>query len=317
MFNKDDLKVFADSKEELIWFKNLDSRLENVDFEMLSETDNSIINELIRYDRPDIIVMSENTPLLVLEKTNEVPSGHNISQRFARIARSCELNTDTIIMFPFEGRKHGDYESKCYASPRYFEFFDALMDIHNVQVLPVNHPCYYDGELVPSQSGGDEYISKVITRLINKNWVLDKIDTKFIDNMADKSKQKGIENSYTWPYPPNSVRRDKTEELINKYDNDNVSSYIQSRDESVVLTGDLEKVRYSGDPYVGKMYLYDYLECRNGPTPSFRSSNLFLHIPNFSKDKWLSEIPLDTNNKWSVLYSMADGIIFKDSIIYN
>lgn len=313
MTNKTEhLQIFADGKDELNWFKNLDNRLDRASQRLIKDSDNRIINEMVRYDKPDIIVNSQNTPLLVLEKTKEVPTGHNISQRFGRIARACELNIHSILMFPFKKRKHGEHDNVCWASPRYFECFERMNSIHRCNVLPVTQPTYDDGELVPSVSGGDEYISKVVSQLIDNDWELDDVDHSNMDNLTDEYKSIGIENSNTWPEYPRSVEVSSTNDIVKN--EGNVPEYVISRDESVVLSAELTKVRENSDPYVGKCFMYDYIASRDGPTPEFRDKNFFFCLPNIQSKNWTSEIPLDTDSKWSTLYGMVDGVIFEDKI---
>ena len=48
------------------------------------------IQRLLRYDRPDVILVWDKKPVLVIELTSEVPSGHNVGQRWARLVRSME-----------------------------------------------------------------------------------------------------------------------------------------------------------------------------------------------------------------------------------
>ena len=48
------------------------------------------MQDVLSYDRPDIILVDGDTPILVVEETVEVPSGHNVGQRFARIAAAAQ-----------------------------------------------------------------------------------------------------------------------------------------------------------------------------------------------------------------------------------
>ena len=96
--------IFYDAPHEHDWFKSLDPRLKNIQSKkILSRGSNKpeIVNELILYDRLDIIFLLDDKPVLVLEKTEEVPSGHNVGQRIGRLARAVELGVPIIKFFPF------------------------------------------------------------------------------------------------------------------------------------------------------------------------------------------------------------------------
>ena len=62
-------------------------KFHNIDINPLIQ---NIIQKLLKYDRPDIILVKEGVPKLVIEKTREVPTGHNVGQRFARLVNAVE-----------------------------------------------------------------------------------------------------------------------------------------------------------------------------------------------------------------------------------
>jgi hypothetical protein len=57
------------------------------------------IERLLRYDRPDIILVEDEIPRLVLEKTREVPTGHNVGQRFGRLVNAAEEGVMVIFFY--------------------------------------------------------------------------------------------------------------------------------------------------------------------------------------------------------------------------
>ena len=83
--------IYSDNLIEADWFQNLSPEFKDTKTELIKQRNKNIpiINELVDYDRPDIILLDQNQkPLLVLEKTAEVPTGHNVGQRIARLVKS-------------------------------------------------------------------------------------------------------------------------------------------------------------------------------------------------------------------------------------
>ena len=92
MFESQNLTIYCDAKHEGLWFRDLSPLLRNAKFATIGRrgTNPPIIESLVFYDRPDIILLYNEEPVLVLEKTTEVPSGHNIGQRLGRMVRALE-----------------------------------------------------------------------------------------------------------------------------------------------------------------------------------------------------------------------------------
>jgi len=74
------IKIYCDALQEGEWFKNLSTSFKNAELlEIESRGKNpKIIEQLIEYDRPDIILVVDGKIKLALEKTEEVPTGHNV-----------------------------------------------------------------------------------------------------------------------------------------------------------------------------------------------------------------------------------------------
>ena len=78
------MRIYYDSYHEGVWFRGLHSRLEQADLQPFSTKSDGSLGQVLQYDRPDVVLVDDNDiPLLVLERTIEVPSGHNVGQRFA------------------------------------------------------------------------------------------------------------------------------------------------------------------------------------------------------------------------------------------
>ena len=54
----DSLEIYSDDAQEALWFKGLDDRLLDVDHRIMSGSLPNYIENLLAYDRPDIIMKS-------------------------------------------------------------------------------------------------------------------------------------------------------------------------------------------------------------------------------------------------------------------
>ena len=160
--------IYSDNLIEANWFKSLNHKFYNSKIKLIKGRGKNlkIIEKIISYDRPDIILLKNNKPLLVVEKTREVPTGHNVGQRMARLVRSVELKIPTIFFFPFDSRKHGIHSGICNMNARILLAFKNMWQIHVCPIVALNWKSDDDGELI-----GDGSENK---QLIN---VIDNLDT--------------------------------------------------------------------------------------------------------------------------------------------
>ena len=95
------LQIFCDDNHEGNWFKGLSTSLSNVPLIPIKPRGQNPhhIEKLLRYDRPDIILVEDEIPRIVLEKTREVPTGHNVGQRFARLVNAAEEGVMVIFFY--------------------------------------------------------------------------------------------------------------------------------------------------------------------------------------------------------------------------
>lgn len=76
------VEIYYDAYQEGLWFRDLAPKLAEAELKKFDERVPRAIEELLVYDRPDIILAVGSEPVLVLEKTEGVPTGHNVGQRF-------------------------------------------------------------------------------------------------------------------------------------------------------------------------------------------------------------------------------------------
>ena len=108
------MEIYYDSLVEDDWFRNLNKVLNLANSHKIKLRGNiPIIENLLTYDKPDIILTKNKKPVLVVEIMKEVPTGHNVFQRAARLARAAENKIPAIYFVPFKAKKHGKF-SKFY-----------------------------------------------------------------------------------------------------------------------------------------------------------------------------------------------------------
>ena len=111
--------VFCDSLQEGMWFKNLHPDFANASLMVIPgsqrEQKKYGIDRVLQYDRPDIVLKDNNRVIFVLERTVEVPSGHNVGQRFGRLVASAKERIPVVYFGPYMAYKHGGDT----AGPRY------------------------------------------------------------------------------------------------------------------------------------------------------------------------------------------------------
>lgn len=314
--------VYSDDTHEGLWFRDLVPRLNDAEMETIGNRGNNPdhVSKLLTYDRPDIVLCERGEPVLVVEKTSEVPSGHNVGQRVGRIVRAAEHDVPVIKFMPFDAKKHGEYASLCNLNARILDAFLKMWDIHDVPVMAINWPADNEGELIRDGTQ-DDFLQDVVRDFLDSG----------MSNRADKilETRRIMEREYDErvqaykPYgsPPSSVEIVSTDQFVKtmheRMDGEfEADPGILSRDETVVYKiGMSPQNCRREDPYTGTQFIYDYQHCRDGPDPSDKSRNLVLNCPKIPKDRWLEANPNDRSRKSFLWYATANGIALKDGFI--
>ncbi|MGB5925001.1 MAG: hypothetical protein WBH01_02780 [Dehalococcoidia bacterium] len=104
------------------------------------------IAPLLEYDRPDIIVLLDGKPVLVIEITEHGYTGDNPLQRFARVVRAAEMKVPLVHFTPFARTRFDEMlytdslTSARRVSSRLFEGFAKLTDIYCVPIVAMDWP---------------------------------------------------------------------------------------------------------------------------------------------------------------------------------
>jgi hypothetical protein len=314
------LKAFCDDFNEFSWFISLDYRLAAAAFQRIGPRGSNpdAIEELIKYDRPDVILLKDEVPIVTLEKTREVPTGHNVGQRFARLARSVELGIPTIMYLPFDAMKHGKHANICHLNARLLAAFENMWRIHGTPVLAVNWLSDLDGELLEDDSA-ETHLKALLDGYIGSGYDAHCVEfPKARTNQWSEYLRRCVDYE-NYGDPPRSVTIGKTIDLFPRIGASATSANARkllAKEESVVYEVRMTELKCRReDPYTGTQFIYDYLYCRNGPHPKNKFRNLILHFPNIRQEVWASKNPNDARRKSSNWYLTASAHVYADKWI--
>jgi hypothetical protein len=316
------LELYSDDEQEALWFKGLDDRLLDVDHRIMSGSLPSYIENLLDYDRPDIIMAVDEEPVLVVEKSSEVPSGHNMGQRFGRMVRAAEHDVPSIMFFPYLAMKHGTHAGLCYANARYFKAMWEVSRIHDTPFWGINWPCDDDGELI-NDGSEDELLAQFITEFIDNGYRVDGLDVA--EEIKDEMKwgyDRSVDVHPKYESLPRSVKIRDTEEVVDEWREERgeveLPDEFFDREETLVYKVGMspENCRRE-DPYAGMQFVYDYGWCRDGPDPSDKHRNLVINVPKVTRETWVTKNPNDPSRKSSQWYATAEAFALKDGVIHD
>jgi hypothetical protein len=296
--------------------------LSNARFEIIRGRGKNIdiIENLIFYDRPDIILLNNGEPVMVLEKTSEVPSGHNIGQRLGRMVRSLEYEIPAIMFMPFDSMKHGKHSNLCNLNARVLDGYLRMWDIHSTPALAVNWPSDSDWELITDGSE-DDGISALVHDFIQSGF--DWNCNEFRRQRAHMAEEFTRRVATHRPYgrPPPSVKIVPTASLedlirVRSGGRQEIPAEWRIRKETVIYTvGMTEEKCKRQDPYTGMQFLYDYQHCRTGVDPGDKHRNLILDFPKVSVRRWKEANPNNPATKSVLWYATANGFLLRDGVI--
>jgi len=311
-------RIFCDNLIEANWFTELSSELSKAEINKMQArgANPRAIDALIEYDRPDIILLQADRPVLVLEKSREVPTGHNVGQRFARLVRAAELGVPTIKFFPFDAMKHGKYANVCNLNIRLLKAFEEMLRIHKTPILAINWPCDKHHELIDDGSENTR-VSAIVTDYLssgcnpNCREILAQLRAMRNELSSRLSRRK------LYGDPPGSVELLDTSALLkrlNKVITPDTQKALMGRPRSVLYTIKMTPANCRReDPYTGTQFIYDYHWCRSGPRVEDKSMNLILHFPRITREVWHKNNPNDTSRKSCNWYLTANALVFSDS----
>lgn len=318
ILNEHSYEIFYDAFQEGVWFKSLsncfsDAKLIQIPKSLLDQQKYNI-NCILQYDKPDIILKDNGKIILVLERTKEVPSGHNVGQRFGRIVAAAKERIPVVYFGPYMAYKHGGSTAgPRYMNLRLFYSLKNLADCYNTAVTTINWPVDKDCELLKTPDKDTrliEYIkfymnyynmhgSDGLTEYIKRS--------SFQDEQYEEQKEfikKEVQSPEQYETPPPSVEIIPISKFEMEYcvlpKNDNNIQSIE------LYHIGMENIR--SDPYTGMAALYNYLYCRNGVVQ-------ILHFLNIQSSKWHSL--RKTTKTYRMYKEFSYAILFKDQLLMN
>lgn len=310
-------EIFCDSLQEGMWFKNLNQRFSDANFVVIPNSKREQvrlgIDQVLIYDRPDIILKHNGSIILVLERKVEVPSGHNVGQRFGRLVAAAKQHIPVVYFGPYAAYKHGGSTAgPRYMNLRLFYSLRNLSDIFNTAITTINWPVDRNYEVLKTQQK-DIRMRQYIELFLNyyTKYGLDGL-TEYIKNSKFQEEQiieqkafaeNEIRNPEQYNNPPESVEIltiRQFERVYHRLPN----SLARHAEQIVVYNIGMNYLR--SDPYAGMSALYYYLYCGNGRIQ-------ILLFPNISIAEWNQ---LGRNTKtYRMFKEFGEAILFQDGLL--
>ena len=285
------------------------------------------IKKILYLDAPDIIVELDSNPIFTIEESKEAGTGHNVFQRFSRLAASAENGIPSFYLYPeavlIERR---DKTVKWdVINPLICHALDRLMAVFGTPALlffyPSNYPSTSRSPNVRKNKGlllhgSMKYLSSpAINDEMREmfaviNLIVEQVVRKGVSAVTGLMGFERIKRRREWHAqylhshaggktmeemsPLSSTEIVPTEAILN-YISGNagvraIGGILPSRKNTVVYHAD---ANFRGDPYPGALAAIDYMLCRSGRTFEDRERNLAMVWGNFTFDKSSGTITID------------------------
>ena len=310
--------ILYDAPQEAEWFRSLNTDLADADEVSVTDAQHwPGVRHVLSYDRPDIVLLDGEMPILVVEETVEVPSGHNVGQRFARIAAAAEAGVPFLYFGPYVAKKHGGITAgPRYMNIRLFLALDALERITGTAVTTINWPVDRHSEVRRDQAKDADvrdYIANFLT-LYARQGDLSQLNEGLLSSdihrrmVAERNAFAGtsIRNPEQYNDPPPSV------EIVSipafRRCHGYAGNELRRFTDIAIYEIGMKKIR--SDPYTGMSMLYRYLYVLESPGRA-----LVLWFPNITYVMW-REAAANMNRKDVRLFRIAtDAILFADNFV--
>jgi hypothetical protein len=306
--------IYADELHEGDWFRELHPRLADAREEEITGAviRNPRLGRVLRYDRPDIILANDHDePVLVVERTVEVPSGHNVGQRFARLVAAAEARVPVVYFGPYAARKHGGKTSgPRYMNLRLFAALDHVASVNRSAVTCINWPVDSNFEIVRLPSKDDrlrEYLDLFFSAYDRREGadVNEAIRGSEFAAMQHEERQlfsTTLRRAGDYGSPPKSVQIGSGQEIAIRIGARDLADF----NEIVIYDVGMRKIR--SDPYTGMAMLYRYLYVLGVDA----KRALVLHFPHVTTDMWRKAAGAGRRKDIRLFRVAADGIVFRD-----
>lgn len=270
------------------------------------------LKQLMFLDAADAILTVDGEPMLVIEESHEAGTGHNVFQRFPRLAAAAENNVPCLYIYPEAAVVERQNSPIRWdpINPLIFKAMSALFDVCGFPSLFFYYPSLYQSSknnLLELKNKGllldDEYLGcpkrdeAEITSMFDiindfleiidssENLSLAKNKFKSLPNvrerlswMSNEFYKKSHDKDWTTMSPLSSCFEIDTRLLTDYFqrfeDGDyKIGNLLKSRAKTLIYKVD---ARFRGDPYPGCLAAIDYLMCRYGDSTEERSKNLVM-----------------------------------------
>jgi len=315
------LLIYYDNLQEGLWFRALHQGLADAELRPITgaTTQNPSLTEVLAYDRPDVILTHGERAILIVERTAEVPSGHNVGQRFARMAAAAQCHVPLVYFCPYAARKHGGAtEGPRYMNLRLFYSLDKMAEIEGSSVETINWPVDEHYEVVQNATKDDRMRAYLGTffRLYDAGGV-DTVNRSMKDSGFHREQtherqefiRREIRRREQYDAPAASVMIGNIQQLVPLR---NVAEAGRLPHPEIVLYKvGMKYIR--SDPYTGMGMLYEYLYA-GGASHTTRTRSFVFHFPNISVAMWRNAASRDRKDI-RLFSKVADGILFRDGFL--
>lgn len=309
-----DWTIYADDLHEGDWFKALHPRLAGaVEEEITGAAErNPKLERVLLYDRPDIVLADGGqSPVLVVERTIEVPSGHNVGQRFARLVAAAEANVPVVYFGPYAARKHGgDTAGPRYMNLRLFSALDHVAQVNSSAVTCINWPVDAQFEVLRTPQKDDRmraYLSLFFDAYDRRNEAdinVAIMGSQFeADQIAEREQcKRTLRRAADYESPPKSVQLVSGSSAARTTGSPALAQFA----EVVMYSVGMRYIR--SDPYTGMAMLYRYLYVLGADV----RRALVLCFPHISVPMWQQAAQSARRKDVRLFRIAADGVVFDD-----
>lgn len=311
-----DFLIYCDDFQEGIWFQSLDEHLTDAEKEVIPSQRAQIerlgLYDVLKYDRPDIILQDCNETIFVLERTVEVPSGHNVGQRYGRLLAAAEARIPAVYFGPYAAYKHGgNTAGPRYMNLRLFYALRRVSEMYNTAVTTINWPVDRQYEVLRTPEK-DQRLKQYLKLFFD---YYDKFGSNGLSEYMlqsdfqrqqyleqDNFAQREIRNPEQYDVPPESLEIIPVSEFNRRY---GLNVHFANQIRRVVLYH-VGMTNIRSDPYTGMAALYTNLY-------GDESSAVILEFANIESARWYKQNRL--SKTYRMFKAFSDGIVFRDDFI--
>ena len=293
------------------------------------------IKQILYLDAPDIIVEYDTEPIFSIEESKEAGTGHNVFQRFARLAASVENNVPALYLYPEAViiSRNNDTEQTVRwdkINPLVFRGLSSIMNIYGIPALMFYYPT--DFRDVPNAIHSSLIRRKGIRYDSDANYrdCPDSSDAQMqrmfaiINDIVSTVERYGVIMAREKLMGLRNIQDQRAwmeGEFVTKGGNEAMSpltatttvstsyliNHLRRYEEHTYHIGELLRSRpqtviyqvnaaFRGDPYAGILAAIDYLKCREGKTFEERRYNLVMCWGKLTVDDDHQTIVIESDN---------------------